>query len=565
MSAEARAFVDLGAPTAQSSAGRIPLGPFLALTLLLPAIIVVGNFLIAVLTPITAGFNDDMILIDHVWRLVQGQYLGIDFHNPYGFGLPEVAAILWRLLGPHYYIIRASVDLFALVITLCGATVAARQLRNAAGLAALFCVTVAFVGSGPSLYGMNQYFGLACVYDRTLMAGLLVLFLQNFANDVNARPERGYIDYLIAAILLNIIFLVKISGLVIGLAIVVVGSILRGPFWRSLVGIFWVLLFFSAMVVVDFVVTGNSLSGIFEEYRMAAQGRVGAISALDVLWFSRRLPVLGVVVLMVVYTVSRASTEGGKDPFWRCCCIIAFYWMCEVVLNMSNSSAPDLIFLAPAAAVAIVTWTDSPHIASFWDRLWTRVHIRRLNDISARQLIPLLILTLVLVPEVLGSFRAVKLAYLVSTNNDKTITVSANDGIRLEILKDTYGSLLVPYVDHGIQAVKGLGASREKIANLDLGNPFPALFLAPDPKGVWVWWWFGKATNVPVGYRPSWQEVIGDACIVVGPKQVSEDVSGPLLKAVEPHLATSFTIVYEDELLRIWKRKDGCGATSSQI
>jgi hypothetical protein len=58
------------APAAKQSRGRVPLGPFLALTLLLPAIIVIGNFAIAVLTPITASFSDDMILIDTVWRLV---------------------------------------------------------------------------------------------------------------------------------------------------------------------------------------------------------------------------------------------------------------------------------------------------------------------------------------------------------------------------------------------------------------------------------------------------------------------------------------------------------------
>jgi uncharacterized membrane protein YhdT len=217
MSAEWKpSFLGLMAPAAQQRHGRVPLVIFLALTLLLPAIIVIGNFVIAVLTPITAGFNDDMILIDSVWRLVQGQYLGIDFHNPYGFGLFHVAAILWRLLGPHYYIIRAMADLFALVIIFCGSVVAARQLRHVVGLAALFCITVAFVASGPSLYGMNQYFGLACVYDRLLMSGLLVLFVQSFANDLDVRPERGYIDHFTAAFLLNTLFLVKISGLVVG-------------------------------------------------------------------------------------------------------------------------------------------------------------------------------------------------------------------------------------------------------------------------------------------------------------------------------------------------------------
>ena len=172
---------------------------------------------------------------------------------------------------------------------------------------------------------------------------------------------------------------------------------------------------------------------------------------------------------------------------------------------------------------------------------------------------------MVLVPEVVGSLRAGKLAYLGWTDTEATITVSANKGITLKAFKDTYASLLTPYVNHGVHAIEGLGVSREKIANLDLANPFPALFLAPDPKGVWVWWDFSKTTNVPVGYRPSWQEVIGDACIVTQPKQVSKDFSEPLIRAVEPHLATAFTVVYEDELLKIWKDNSGCGAMDGQV
>ncbi|MBV8892581.1 MAG: hypothetical protein JO266_11530 [Acidobacteria bacterium] len=58
---------------------KISLATFLVLTLLLPALIVIGNFVIGVLTPLTAGADDDMTLVDSVWRLVQGQHLGQDF------------------------------------------------------------------------------------------------------------------------------------------------------------------------------------------------------------------------------------------------------------------------------------------------------------------------------------------------------------------------------------------------------------------------------------------------------------------------------------------------------
>ena len=126
----------------------------------------------------------------------------------------------------------------------------------------------------------------------------------------------------------------------------------------------------------------------------------------------------------------------------------------------------------------------------------------------------------------------------------------------------------MPYLNRAIQAIETLDATKERIAILDFSNPFPALFLAPDPKGVWLWWDFSRTTNVPVGYRPDWQEVIGDACIVAEPKhsptEPTKYYSEPLIKAVGPHLESAFTVVYEDELWKIWKRSDGCGATSDQ-
>jgi hypothetical protein len=183
MSVEAKSFS--GSSALQPSEDRTPLRLFLTLTLLLPTVIVIVNFIIGVLTPITAGADDDMTLFDGVWRLVQGQHLGIDFYDPKGFGLFQVAALLWRLVGPHYYVVRASADLFALIIIICAAVVAARQLRQATGLAALFCMTVAFIASGPCIYGVNgygmsAYFGLTFIYDRPLMAGLLVLICAEF-------------------------------------------------------------------------------------------------------------------------------------------------------------------------------------------------------------------------------------------------------------------------------------------------------------------------------------------------------------------------------------------------
>ena len=89
------------------------------------------------------------------------------------------------------------------------------------------------------------------------MSALSVLFVQCFANDFDYRSARGYIDHFISAFLLNTLFLAKISGLVVGLAIVTVGLVFRGPFWPSVVGICLVLLFLAIMMAVDFAATGT--------------------------------------------------------------------------------------------------------------------------------------------------------------------------------------------------------------------------------------------------------------------------------------------------------------------
>jgi hypothetical protein len=175
---------------------------------------------------------------------------------------------------------------------------------------------------------------------------------------------------------------------------------------------------------------------------------------------------------------------------------------------------------------------------------------------------------MVLVPEAMGAVRAVKLDYLISLGTTKSITITANKGIALEILENSSASSLVPYINRAIHAIEGLGASRATIANLDFMDPFPALFLAPAPKGVQVMWAFDYTRVVPVGYSPSWQEIIGDACVVTQPKHSPIPpaiFSEPLIAAAEPHLATAFTPEYEDELWKIWKHRGGCGATGGQV
>jgi hypothetical protein len=533
--------------------------PFLVLSLFLPVAIVISNFIIADFTPITLMPDDDMSLVDPVWRFVQGQHLGSDFHDPHGFGLPKVAAILWHLFGPHYYVLRASATFFALLIALCASIVAMRQLRHAPGLAALFCIMVAMEASGPSIYGFTDQFGMALSYDRLMVGCLLVLFVHSFAKC--PLPERDYIDHFTTAFLLNILFLIKISGFILGLGILAGGCIVRGSLSRNLVHIFLVSVFLATMVAIDFIIAGAEFSPVIHEYALAAQARTGSYSVFAPLRFAFHSPLLGVTLLMVLY----AASQPGKMEtvnLWRYLLVIVFFWGSQVVINMTNDTHGTLILFAPAAAVALVTWPGESNAAAFWRRPWNVLHFRKLQEISARDIIPLLILSVVFVPEVLAPLKALRLDYAIRWGRTAAlpIAVTANRGMTFEILPTNYSQDSDVYTtNRAVKAIELLDASHETIANVAFMNPFPALFLAPAPRGVSVWWDFGF--NVPIGYRPSWQDIIGNACIVTEPKHpLTPGISKPLIEATQPHLASAFTLVYQDESWKIWKRNGGCGS-----
>jgi hypothetical protein len=545
-------------PVTQQRDQNTPIHWLILAILLLSTIVVLGNFVIGAMTPTTFGFEDTLSLVDPMWRLVEGQHLGIDFHDPLGFGLFQVAADLWRLLGPQFDFMRGAIDVFALAIVWCGCVVAIRQLRYAIGLAALFCITVAFIASGPSTYGDTHNFGIAVTYNRLIISALSVLFVQSFAADRRRPVERGIVDYLIAAILLNILFLVKISGLIVGIAIVVIGMIVRDRFWRCTVGIVMVFIFLTIMIAMDFAVTGSDFISVILEYRAAAQGRVGALVFRDLLSSSTQLPLLAIVLLLAVYV----DKEDHKRQITYHLFIIGLYWICQIVLNMSNNGGIEAIgFLAPAAAVVVVTLMESgSEMTWFWK--WSQEGQRhKLRRTTIRQLIPLLIISSILMPELFASLRAINLDFNILSEY-KIVTVTANRGVAFRILKGSQADKLwFSYLTRAIQAIEEVGVTRQTIANLDFMNPFPALFRAPSPKGVRVWWDFSNARNVPVGYEPRWQEVIGDACIVTEPKRSplpAAYYSLPLINAVEAHLAIAFILIYQDDLWKIWARKSDC-------
>ena len=141
--------------------------------ILLSAIIVSANFLIAIFAPINFGSDDEILFFDALWRVAVGQRVGMDFHFAHGFNPYELGALLWYWLGPNYYVMRLAITLSTLSIAFCGCIVAERTLARRTNLALLFCVTLAFQVSAPTVTNFGPTaLGTAEFYSRHIMSAL---------------------------------------------------------------------------------------------------------------------------------------------------------------------------------------------------------------------------------------------------------------------------------------------------------------------------------------------------------------------------------------------------------
>jgi hypothetical protein len=532
---------------------------FLRVCFSLSAIIIIANLLIGLFSPTLVGIDDEIIFLDMLWRTVVGQRVGIDYHNPLGFGPFEVGALLWHWFGPHYFVMRFAIAIFNLLIAICGCIVAKRTLARRSDLALLFCVTLAFQVSGPSVYETSpRELGMVGFYDRHIVSALAVLFLQTFGGGRILSKRENAIEVALAACLLNIMFLIKISGFLLGLMILLAGCLLRGRSSHRLLNLCAALAVFAAITAIELKVTGLELTPIIQDYKLAAHARL-VYSFYGVVNGVFSWPLVSSVALLVLFAFLQWP-EGSRLDFRCIGLIIGSYAACQIAVNMTNAWGPSM-WLAPAAVVCVAgclgETADMRQMAGAENR-WRRFAPSRLAEISARQAIPFVILTLVLVPEIVASVVGIAVGAVGAIGIRAPYVVTAGKGVSFRSFVSHLGPPAYDSsLNDAVAAIASLKLDHEAIANLDFANPFPVLFLAPPPKGIRVWWDWGVI--VPLGAVFEWQSVIGDACVTMVPVQPSEpEVTGRLVEFVQTKLATDFKIVYQDSSWSIYQRTRDC-------
>jgi hypothetical protein len=535
---------------------------FLLIAFALCATIIIINFLIGIFSPVLDCLEDEISYFDTLWRVVLSQRAGTDFHNPMGVGPYYLGALLWHWFGPHYYVMRLAIACWSLSIAFCACVVAARTLNRRTDLALLFCVTIAFQLSAPTLFeaGGNEI-GMSEFYNRDIVSALAVLFLLTFGSSPKASLRERSVDVLLSAILLYVLFLTKISGCLLGLMIMIAGCLLQGRTAYRLVSLCAALLAFATLTAVQFRLSDLEFIPVFRDYELAAHARL-AYSFLSIVRGVLSWPLVMSVALLTFFAISRRAEE-SKIDFWRIGLIIGSYAACQFALNMTNAAIVPSIWLAPAAAASLaICMVASPGVGQKGDSEgWWRLFVPdRLTDISAREAMPLLICMLVLLPEVAASMVATTVGALVSLGIEgPVIVVSAGKGVSFRSLaRIGHDSPQYPIsLNNGISAILSLNLGHEAIANLDHTNPFPVLFLSPPPEGIQVWWNWGY--NVPQNAVLKSSEIIGDACVVTIPaRPIAPEVTARLVDVVQSKLQADFETIFKNEYWKIYRRTRDC-------
>jgi hypothetical protein len=516
------------------------------------AIIITANCLIGIFALISSDTEDNILFLDALWRVVVGQRVGIDFHFAIGIGPYELGALLWHWLGPHFYIMRLSIALFNLSIALCACIVAERTLSDRPNLALLFCLTLAFQVSAPTVCnGGVTNLGIAEYYNRHIMSALAVLFLQTFGGRPISSTRENVIEVALAACLLNILFLTKISGFLLGVMILVAGCLQKGRTDKRFLSLCAAVLAFATITAIEFKVTGLEFLAIIQEYELAARARL-AYSLLDLVEAVVSLPLVYSVTLLVVFAVSQRFRE-LRFNFPCILLIIGTYTACQFALNMTNAGAPSM-WLAPAAMASLAVRMDAKPAAQQAggsESWWGSFAPSRLAENSAREAILLIIFIFVLFQQVISSIVGITVGTLFLLGISPYV-VTAEKGVSFSSLHLHGGGAYDMSLNEAVTAITSLNLGHEAIANLDHSNPFPVLFLASPPKGIQVLWDFG--INVPRDAILEWQDVIGDACVITIPAK-------PIVRLtdiVRTKLATDFSLVYQDALWSIYRRTRNC-------
>ncbi|MCB2048721.1 MAG: hypothetical protein KDE32_10905 [Novosphingobium sp.] len=516
--------------------------------------VILINFTVSLVCPTSHILEDEIAFYDTIWRTVSGQRLGLDYHNPLGFAPFQVAALLWKAIGPYEHILKLTNTLLVIPVAWLGCRAVRRYTALPPIFALLAAIVIAFELSAPNSFGFGidpTKVGTTGFYNRISIACLVVLFLHAFAG-VNGTKALSWPalarEIAAGAMLLLFAFLFKISALAIGIFILFAAILAYRNKVQGLLVAAGASVLASLLIWLVTLAFGIGLGNLAAEYALAgkAKGVPGVVAIVQAL-FKDPLDALNIILVVFgLYILVRYDRRN-----WML--LSGVFVVCvgsTFLLNISNEY--ETIWLYPPAfaimaAVALRGHGRQPEEEG---------KVRAMPWSSGIALVPLTGFLVILANGIFGTGIALASGLSVVSGLRDEYVVTGDRGIRFHTFCQDEGCDYGRTINEGVALLRKNGLEHEKIATLTHSNPFPVLMLAPPHRGTQVWWNFGF--NVPKDAVLTWKDVLGDATVVMVPLTGDyPHVREKLLSTVQARLDSDFELVFADSEWKIYRQRKG--------
>ncbi|MCB5175729.1 hypothetical protein [Microvirga lenta] len=494
-------------------------------------------------TVTTKYLNDLFIFLDGVHRVSLGQVPNRDFHTALGPLVYYVPAIGYWLTGSFGGAMPVGMGLLVLGFALIAAHVVGSRLRPAIGLpVALFLILVTAV---PANLGEGiRDLSFAMFYNRIGWSGLGLLLIM-YLQPVYPHRRQAWLDAVCASALLLLLFYMKISYGVVGLAFMVFMLL----FSRQRL---WVAAALAVTIVIGLAVEASwgATKAHFDDLLLAGEvsGRIDQINELAEALFRN----LADYVLFTVFTILVLwRTRSLRDFLFLGFCAGSGF----MIINQ-NFQHWGVITLGAGAAVAAEILARTQPAAPKDGK-------RPLLSAGA----PLLLLALLLPSTVHMTATLGLHAGLAATRYGQSVPLPNFEQVRLARLwsegEHPAFSRYLGSIADGARALDELGEDAGHVLVLDFVGPFSAGLGLQPPQGDSTWYHWGRTLDDD-HHLPA-EEVFRDVRVVMDPKWAIESWTAEGLRRVyADHLTENYELLRETADWKVYILRDEPAETVSR-
>ena len=474
---------------------------------------VTGTLLVIGVTVTTASLSDVFILLEGGWRTLQGQRFSLDYYSPLGPVMPLFMALGMLIAGPSaqafVYINILVFILVSLYAWMLG------QGRMPPFLAFIFAVWTGFMIAGTHIYASAfTTLGYAALYNRYAMAFLGLVLVESLTQARDRDSRRELLQGGATGVLLITLFFLKANFFVVAILGLLLGWLLVGRSRLSSTGLGLGILS-AAMPILIYL--KFSLFGVIGDLNTAIQVRSASSIALKQVGraFNALQAFFSFAFFLLAAIPGRCvrfrSHKNHPELFFRLgvTVLLLFFVLGHLFLYLTNSQGNTPLLLA--IGIFILAAHHFRNCAESHGKiflLWSAgifiVGATLLSDVGS-----------------IGYSAYLKFWNKPAIAKEKFDSNSLS-GLRV-LAKDLIQRQYILRINEGINLVRKVGSSRDKILTFDFSNPFPLALSWKSPTGDILWWHYGLTFTERI-YPPA-ESVLGGASIIMIPLKPVDLVS----------------------------------------